>query len=347
MNSKTRRIILHILGCLFFLSLPVFFSRDFSSSFSFIRIPPFQRDFLSYCVLLLFFYANSFFFLPNFYFHKKYAVYSVCIILSFLIVIFLPVLLIPFHINSGGYAPAHFEQMPHHREPNNFLMHLLIGPHFFQFLIITIFSYSLSINGRWRESEKARVDTELAYLKAQINPHFLFNTLNSIYALAIEQSEKTAAAVVQLSGMMRYVITETANEFVPLSKEIAYIKDYIELQKIRLDTNVKMQFSVIGDTMGERIAPMLLIPFIENAFKYGVSPDEESDIVVMITIESHELKLFVRNIKVYKQVLQQEQSGLGINNTKNRLKLLYPDKHYLNISNEDKDFQIFLSIFMR
>lgn len=345
MNHKTRRIILHILGCLFFLSLPIFFSRDFNSNFNFVHIRPFQRDFVSYVMLLLFFYANSFFFLPRYFFNKKYYSYALCVIASFVVIISVPILLLPHDMNME-HRPMNFGPMPHHG-PDNFFIHLFIGSHFFQFLIIIIFSYALSISSRWRESEKARVDTELAYLKAQINPHFLFNTLNSIYALAIEQSDKTANAVVQLSSMMRYVITETAHEYVPLTKEIEYVKDYIALQRIRLDTNVKMQFNVIGDTMGERIAPMLLIPFIENAFKYGVSPDEESDIVVMITIEAHELKLFVRNIKVHKETIRHEQSGLGIKNTKNRLKLLYPDKHYLDITNEDKDFQIFLSIFMR
>ena len=129
----------------------------------------------------------------------------------------------------------------------------------------------LKINSRLKLAEKEKVNAELSYLKAQINPHFLFNTLNSIYSLAIEKSDYTATAVVKLSSMMRYVITDASHKFVPLEKEINYISNYIELQKLRIDSSIKLMYTVTGDISDKKIAPLVLISFIENAFKYGVN----------------------------------------------------------------------------
>src|ERR1700748_3501739 len=187
----------------------------------------------------------------------------------------------------------------------------------------------LKISNRLKLAEREKVNAELSYLKAQINPHFLFNTLNSIYSLAIEKSDYTATAVVKLSGMMRYVITDASHKFVSLEKEINYISDYIELQKIRLDDSIKLSYSVSGDPADKIVAPLVLISFIENAFKYGVNAEENSEIKIHIDSTKGYVHLRVFNKKVKIQQVNTHTSGLGIENTINRLQLLYPGRHKL------------------
>lgn len=203
----------------------------------------------------------------------------------------------------------------------------------------------LKISSLLKLAEKEKVNAELSYLKAQINPHFLFNTLNSIYSLAIEKSDYTATAVVKLSGMMRYVITDASHKFVPLEKEINYISDYIDLQKLRIDSTIKLTFYVSGDVADKKIAPLVLISFIENAFKYGVNAEENSEININIDITKAYLHMRVTNKKVsMKQV--QPKSGLGIENAQNRLQLLYPANHKLVIKETKTDFSILLSLHL-
>lgn len=182
-------------------------------------------------------------------------------------------------------------------------------------------------------------------LKEQINPHFLFNTLNGLYALAVrDKSTTTASGILKLSGIMRYVVTETSNGPIPLQKEIAYINDYIELQKLRLDKGVNLSFQVNGTADDWSIAPLVLMPFIENAFKHGVNPDFESNINILIEIGKSALKLMVENNKVQTALQQHEKSGRGIENAKARLALLYPSRHSLILNEDSNHFRVQLII---
>jgi LytS/YehU family sensor histidine kinase len=203
-------------------------------------------------------------------------------------------------------------------------------------------AFTLKMSNLWKQTQKEKLDAELLYLKAQINPHFLFNTLNSIYSLAIVKSDMTASAIVKLSGMMRYVLSEAHLETVSLQKETAYISDYIELQKLRLTESANLHFILTGYNTGKQIAPLLLIPFIENAFKFGVNPEKKSEISIHIDIEESHLFLFVKNDKVNDSA---EHNGLGIANTQSRLQLLYPGKHELNITDTENQFSVSLKIY--
>ena len=214
----------------------------------------------------------------------------------------------------------------------------------FPFLLMIFFSLMIRINDRLKQTEKEKTMATLSYLKAQINPHFLFNTLNSIYSLAIEKSDYTATAIVKLSGMMRYVISETNSDFVSLDKEITYITDYIDLQKVRLGNTINLSFSIKGSYAGKQIAPFILIPFVENAFKHGVNPEENSSIVISIEIKENEIILIVNNNKVNINKSKEIESGLGIRNTRNRLQLLYPANHSLIINDDNKEFKVYLQI---
>ncbi|HTA62396.1 MAG TPA: histidine kinase [Bacteroidia bacterium] len=335
------------MGCIIFLSLPILFSPDLEEPTQLYKIPPFQRDFVGYLVLVIYFYLNYYVFITKYYFSKRYVLFATLTLLSFLVVSVIPNILIPdkafvFHPSGQCIANNPSYPMPHGHES----FFLFFSHHFFEFLIVCTLSLMLKISSQLKLAEQEKVNAELSYLKAQINPHFLFNTLNSIYSLAIEKSDYTATAVVKLSGMMRYVITDASHKFVALEKEINYISDYIELQKLRIDSTIKLTYSVTGTLTEKRIAPLVLISFIENAFKYGVNAEENSEINIHIDITKSYLHLRVFNKKVSIHQIPQGKSGLGIENAKNRLQLLYPGTHKLIITNNKLDYSIFLSLYL-
>jgi sensor histidine kinase YesM len=198
---------------------------------------------------------------------------------------------------------------------------------------------------RNKEIANEKLKAELSFLKAQINPHFLFNTLNNIYALASAQSEHTAAAVMKLSSIMRYVLTEARNDLVPLEKEIQFTSHYIELQKMRLTDRTVIDFTVQGDPTGRQIAPLLLLPFVENAFKYGISTRERSPISILLEIKRDSLYFSICNQKHLSTMLRvSDNTGIGISNTKRRLDLFYEDRYALNIEDKNNDFSVRLKI---
>ncbi|GBL35591.1 uncharacterized sensor-like histidine kinase SE_0166 [Filimonas sp.] len=215
----------------------------------------------------------------------------------------------------------------------------------FLYLIGIFITLYLRIKMNLEAIEVEKNNAEISYLKSQINPHFLFNTFNSIYSLAIkENAERTANGMLKLSGMMRYVVSESSSDFVPLEKELTYINNFIELQKLRLDKGVKLNYELDGSFEDKRIAPLLLIPFIENAFKHGVNPDEDSSIIIRIIIDEDKLHLFVENNKVTTHHEMNEKMGFGIGNTRNRLKLLYPSNHTIVIIDTNRKYQVNLKL---
>jgi sensor histidine kinase YesM len=344
MRGKTIQLLIHVIGCMVFLSLPIIFSPDIFKFWNLIHAPHFLQEFTAYLLLLLFFYLNYYVLIPKLYFRKKYIVFALLVIIYYLVVAMLPHSIISdekiiqspdFFLsqNIGRFYSSPF------RNP--------FKEHFFEFLVVLTLSLMLKINNRLKLAEKQKVNAELSYLKAQINPHFLFNTLNSIYSLAIGKSDYTATAVLKLSGMMRYVITDVNDKFVSLEKEINYLSDYIELQKIRLDNAIKLDYFVLGDSTGKEIAPLVLISFIENAFKYGVNAEENSNIKIQITITKSYLHLNIFNNKVHVHPIGASKSGLGIKNTKQRLNLLYPGNHKLIIKDTKNDFSVLLSLCLK
>jgi two-component system LytT family sensor kinase len=175
--------------------------------------------------------------------------------------------------------------------------------------------------------ENANLNAEVNFLKSQINPHFLFNTLNGIYSLAHHRSEQTEEAILKLSELMRYVLYESGTERVELAKDIQYITNYINLQRLRLSSKVSVKYEVDGNLTGA-IAPLLLISFIENAFKYGISYAHSSSIHISITVFEETLTLLVENPIVENNSFV---GGVGLKNVIRRLDLLYPQKHSLDI----------------
>lgn len=335
MPKKTLTYFVHLLCCLLFISIPVLSSPDFESANMF-SIPPFQRDFISYLLLLGFFYANYFYYIPQLLFRRKRAAFSCLVFLSFVVVMVLPALLIQHHMPS----PPEFEG----RLRGHAIIPRIEAGYSFLFVLVFFLSLLLRTNERLIYIRNEKLKTEVSYLKAQINPHFLFNTLNSLYALALAKSDDGPEAILKLSAMMRYVVTESSKDHVSLDKEIDYIKNYISLQQLRMDGSTQFEFSVTGHASGKQISPLVLIPFIENAFKYGLNPEEESAIAIKIDIKENELLLEVRNNKVVHTLPAEEASGMGMENTKQRLKYLYPKKHKLLIFETNEAFDVKLTL---
>ncbi len=339
---RNRKLLIHIAGVIGFLAIPIVFSPDFGSGMQMFEIGPFRRDLISYILLILVFYFQFYYAIPKFFQTRKFFVFTLVATACLVAVAYVPEL-----FNRGVQphfpGPPPESGLPPHKH-NGPPLFFIFERTFFRFAIVLITALLISIVSRLREVERARTEAELSYLKAQINPHFLFNTLNSIYSLAIVRSEKTPAAVQKLSDMMRYVTTEAHNESVPLAKELAYITNYVDLQRIRLGDTVNIEFIIEGEAGSKRIAPLVLIPFVENAFKYGVNPEEESYVRVHIGVHGNKLLMRVVNRIVRVDYLDEYKSGHGMSNASQRLENSYGGKHKLDVKREDDEFKVNLEI---
>jgi LytS/YehU family sensor histidine kinase len=195
-----------------------------------------------------------------------------------------------------------------------------------------------------QQIESFKYNTQLNNLRAQINPHFLFNTLNSIYSVTIKKAPEAADMVEKLAEMMRFTLKESQSDFVSLTKEITYVQNYIELQKMRFDKNVQIHFDVHGEIKPFKIAPLILIPFVENAFKYGVNSEEDSSISIQIIMQGSEMTVEIHNNKVQIDQTMIEKNGVGIENTLKRLDLIYPNQHKCSINETEQEFTVILQI---
>ncbi|SJZ47589.1 sensor histidine kinase [Sediminibacterium ginsengisoli] len=362
MKNKASTILAHVTGCLVFLLLPVLFSPGPQTFSETLQNWHTRRDLLIGALFLGIFYLNLQVLIPRFYFRKRYVVFVLLQVICLLAAIFIASKLVPneFAVMRKAMPPGG-RFMPGKMMRNREMMRGF-GPrrndsswqsllfemyhHLFLYLVMLFFAMTIRINRQWEKARQEKLSAELSYLKAQINPHFLFNTLNSIYALAIDKSDQTANAVIKLSEMMRYVLNEADKDKVPLDKELAYIRDYIELQETRFAGSVPISFVISGDTDNRVIAPLILIPFVENAFKHGVNAEENSDIKIDIAITDNSLQMVVINNKVTIARNREEHSGLGIENTKNRLELIYPGSHVLKISDEKDRFIVSLILLL-
>ncbi len=198
-----------------------------------------------------------------------------------------------------------------------------------------------------QELEKQKINSELSFLKAQINPHFFFNTLNNIYALTVIDVEAAQKALHKLSRLMRYVLYETQKETVLLSQEIAFAEDYIQLMRLRLTDKVTIELVPPSPLLEVAIAPMLFLPFIENAFKHGISALEPSHIFVHIEQDKDKVFIDVKNTLFDKKsVVLNDSNGIGLVNTQRRLELLYPGKYQLEVKEDktNKSFEVRLEL---
>ena len=218
------------------------------------------------------------------------------------------------------------------------------------YFVIYLFTTSLLRLARgWfrlQETEKEKTLAELKALKSQINPHFLFNSLNSIYSLARKNSREVPEKIIQLSDLMRHIIYDSDVDFIPLEKEVEMVKNYIELQNLRTQENNKIDFETSGDIKGKKIAPLIFLPFIENSFKHGLKGGAKNAFVkIRLEVTGKVLNFEIENSKgESSQIVNSKYKGIGIDNVKKRLELIYPDIHTLKISNNEKSFKVLLQL---
>jgi sensor histidine kinase YesM len=196
------------------------------------------------------------------------------------------------------------------------------------------------------EKEKQKTEVELKALKAQINPHFFFNTLNSIYSMAIHQDQRLPSTILQLSGLMRYFLYESKDNFVLLEKELNAVNDYIALQRIRSNEKLKITIQQQGEIKDQKIAPLLLITFLENAFKHGAKGSSGNTFVnLVMQVKGKQLNFTIENNKgSVDEVERDNYKGVGLENVKRQLELLYPGKHELKINEATDRFIVQLQL---
>lgn len=291
---------------------------------------------------IVFYYLNSLVLIPQLLSRRRRMLYVLSILLSMVIIVSLPSIVIRFH-DPGKYIENPYDT---YRVLIRVLFTTLL------FAIIFIISSGMRIVYEWYHAEEqardiklAQTVTELSLLKAQLNPHFLFNTLNNIYSLSLRKSDDAPVAVMMLADLMRYVLSDAQSEHVPLERDLQSLTEYIELQRLRLTAKVSILYTQTGDVCDRQIAPLLLMPFVENAFKYGISTHEQSDIEIGVHVEGDLLTAHISNRLMPKSHLMQRGTGTGLNNVRRRLALLYPDRHTLDIEPDaDGSYKVFLQI---
>ncbi|MGZ5192059.1 MAG: sensor histidine kinase [Flavisolibacter sp.] len=209
--------------------------------------------------------------------------------------------------------------------------------------VIVLFKHWLQKQQEWMQAEKEKVISELQLLKAQVHPHFLFNTLNNIYSFSLDNSPKTPGMILKLSSLLSYMLYDCKAEEVLLEKEIEVMKNYIDLEKERYGDKIDISLNIEGDIKDKFIAPLLLLPFLENAFKHGTSEQLEKPWLSMdISVNQFTLRCKIANSK--NEYVPCSKTGIGIQNVKKRLGFLYPGKHELKIADEGAFFVVSLLI---
>ncbi len=289
----------------------------------------------------LLFYVNFFILVPKLLLKKKIVLYIFSSVVFLFICNYLLIEVLPNRVFEDINSLI-IEQ----NYPSPFARGFKFGiPIVFSFSIFLLGGvFSLVINYFKREQISTQLKNEqremkLQFLRTQLNPHFLFNSLNSIYSLVRSKSDSAPEAIITLSELMRYMLYEIGEEKVLLEKELNYIKHYIALQRLRLRNGNDVKLNVFGDTNQLTIYPLLLITFIENAFKYGTDFRGNTDIQIVIKVIDDQLHFLVKN-KIGHHTKDEDNSGIGLKNVNNQLEQLYNGSHQLNISQNDGYYAI-------
>lgn len=284
-------------------------------------------------------YFNTFYLIPEYLTQKKYAIYTALVVLTVFIVTPLQVFLL--WLKAAQYpdyqAYLYEEQAWFHLA--TFLFILLST-------LMKIVSDWLKHQREVKELETQTMQSELRFLKSQINPHFLFNTLNNLYALTLKKSDKAPEIVVKLSEMMRYMLYECNEKWVPLYKEVNYLRNYMDLERLRQADNVAISFEVAGEVRQQQIAPLLFIPFIENSFKHGINNNIDHGFVrIALDIQEDRVHLYLENSKPSLPAQFHKRSGgIGLVNVRRRLDLLYAGRYTLEIDDAPTTYGVSLEI---
>jgi hypothetical protein len=354
-NKKTLQLFAHLAGWV------VFFGLMFIGKGMLLKIP-----FLFACHILLivgYFYLNTNVLVPSLLSKKKVLGFiGITLLCFFLLGFVLPSLV---HLFNDFAPPLDmpFPQRPFDGFPpsdNSSLSSLISRWQFYgmrlynpvtQFLLVFIISTGLKVLTQWyqgqqqlKDLEKLKIQAELSFLKSQIHPHFLFNCLNSIYYITLIKDDKAPKTVLSLSDFLRFVIIESDSNYIPMEKEIKMLEEYLELQSLRTSEKFELQFNKDGSFEEHSIMPLTFIPFVENAFKYGISAHVHCFIHIKIEMDNGTLKFTCDNSIMTTVKDNTRSSGIGLDNIRKRLELAYPNRYSLEIGEDSSAFHVKLHI---
>jgi len=289
-------------------------------------------------------YITVYYLIPRFLLQKHYLKYFVYFLGIALLLIFSQRAILGYYVYPQFYpdrtSPFVFFKF------NYLYTFLSIYVMAFIFSSVKLFEYWLVNQKQNQELKTKKVESELKFLKAQIHPHFLFNTLNNLYALTLDKSDAAPEVVVKLSELMNYMLYECNVPFIPLEKEIKYLNNYLDLEKIRYKKDLNAKIETEGKVDNKYISPLLLLPFVENAFKHGLSKNNDPWIQIKLGVKNGNLNFFVKNNKP--KTIEEDREGytegIGLKNVKRRLDLLYDKNYTLDILEEDQTFTINLEL---
>jgi hypothetical protein len=359
-TGKKIKILLHLLAWTIILGIPLYFFKRWEVGKDFIWV-----YYIGNIINGIIFYTNYLILVPKYFFgSRNYKYYlSVILLLTFLYFISdrsneLVFRYVPGRSNSEEIIKPEKElkELPppkpddHHGQPPFREMHLF--NYIFTSLFLVFFSVGMRVLERHsqteklqKELEKEKLNSELAFLKNQISPHFFFNTLNNIYSLISINAEDSQKAVLRLSKLMRYLLYDSEHGNTKLSNEIDFMNNYIDLMKLRMNSKISLDVSFPEKYEDINIPPLIFIPFIENAFKHGISYREKSFIDISMITEKGSVEFRCANSLVKSRDENETgQSGIGLENVTKRLNLLFPGKHDLKINKTDTEFEVLLQI---
>lgn len=320
----------------FFAFLIHFALQEFDQSFFF----HFTNSLLRISVWMCLVYYNREYLIPNYLTKDRILTYFGLLILSVLIITPIGNILLYFKFNNYPQYQQYLAQTHHSHFLVNFFV---VGAS----AIIKIISDWVKHQRERAELQTQTMQSELRFLKSQINPHFLFNTLNNLYALTLKKSDKAPEIVVKLSEMMRYMLYECNEKRVPLEKEVNYIKNYLDLEALRQGKEVEIKFEVQGAVEQQKIAPLMFIPFLENSFKHGLNHAISKGFVhIILLIEDKDILFHIENSKPNSIPLTEHprSGGIGLVNVRRRLNILYPDHHTLSIEDQPNVYIVDLKL---
>lgn len=307
----------------------------------------FKTTLIGFPIHMILAYLNIYVLMPLFAFKKKHITYIFLILLAIFIMVIAKFNLTYYLVSTNVWP----EGPSIHHITFNYVIDMMIGE-LYMVTFVTAIKITLDFlheHKRVTDLEKAQLETELLFLKTQVSPHFFFNTLNNIYSLAVENSKKTPKIILKLSELMRYLLYETKSKKQSLENEILCIQNYLDLERIRHNDELEVEMSISGDIQDKKIAPILLLSFIENAFKHGVQKNiGEVKITIDFTIKKNFLYFTISNpmpkLTKHKEPFN-HSSGIGLENVKKRLALGYNENDYkLSIKNKNNMFVVKLKI---
>ena len=299
----------------------------------------------------IFIYVLIYWVMPNYFFKKKNIFVIVFILISLIVIYYFTACEFTAFYYLGEYIFGLRKNPPAFHEQFDFCRYMVLRDQLSSLPIIAGFAIMIKLMKRWWQKQKEteqlfqeKTKAELQLLKAQVHPHFLFNTLNNIYYFTLSGSPKAPGMIDKLSGLLHYILNECNQPLIPLQKEINMVRDYMALEKIRYG-EMNMTFEIQEEGSEKLIAPLLLIPFVENSFKHGTSKMLAHPwLKPRVIIENNTLHFSVANSRPPEAEIQLKKGNIGLKNVKKRLELLYPGTHELNIVSKPESFFVYLKV---